>query len=545
MKRLPIGKEDFKKLIDQDCYYIDKTNLVSDILAEEIAFYTRPRRFGKTLAMSMLSYFFSIKEKENAYLFNGLDITKNEEALRHQNQYPVIFVTLKDLKDNTFMDQLENFKGIISELVSKNKELITSPYLDEIDKDLLKKYKSGSVNKSELQRSLRFLCSCLELHYHKKVIVLIDEYDVPLQDAYLNNYYDEMIVFLRNVFSNTLKTNDSLEKGVLTGCLRIARESIFTGLNNFNVYSILQQHSNTAFGFTPENTAQILKDYDLESYENIVEEWYDGYLFGQSEIYNPWSVLKFIQKCIQESPIPESFWANTSGNDIIYRYIQQGTVAMRNEFDALTRGKLIEKTINPELTYREMEDTDHIYSFLLFTGYLKIVETTGINTYKLKIPNKEIETIYVDMFAQWFNKYLKQNSLSFYSSLINEEEDKAREILNGILFQSISYFDAKEDFYHGFLAGMLQDHHVISNRESGSGRFDLAIIPDDFMKRGIIIECKHSNSLKSLEKESELAVEQIKEKQYIEGYLANGYTDFIGYGIAFYKKSCFITKLVK
>lgn len=543
LKQLPIGIENFKEILDKKYYYVDKTMFIEDVSKEKVALYTRPRRFGKTLNMSMLYYFFSIKEKENSYLFDSLAISKRKEIIQHQNQYPVIFLSMKDMKNSSFQNQKDSFKGIIREVIGENLELEKSDRIDESDKEMIKRYREGNVNTFELKNSLRFISQCLKKHYQRNVILIIDEYDVPLQTAYLKGYYEEMTEFLSGIFSAVLKTNDSLEKGILSGCLRIAKESIFTGLNNFNVYSIFQQQSSTAFGFTPEETVKILKDFQLKSYETIVKDWYDGYLFGKNEIYNPWSVLKFVQKAVQDTPLPESFWANTSGNDIIYRYIQQGSMQMKHEFDMLTSGETIEKTIKPELTYREMNDTDNIYSFLLFTGYLKVVKQIGLNSYDIKIPNKEIGTIYIQIFSQWFEHIIKENSSSFYEALLSGDEEMARKILNAILFQSISYFDAKEDFYHGFLAGMLQGFHVISNRESGAGRFDLAVIPDDFSNRGMILECKHAASLKSLKKESEIAAKQIKEKQYIEGYLADGYTNFIGYGIAFYKKSCYITKL--
>lgn len=543
LKQLPIGIENFKEILDKKYYYVDKTMFIEDVSKEKVALYTRPRRFGKTLNMSMLYYFFSIKEKENSYLFDSLAISKRKEIIQHQNQYPVIFLSMKDMKNSSFQNQKDSFKGIIREVIGENLELERSDRIDESDKEMIKRYREGNVNTFELKNSLRFISHCLKKHYQRNVILIIDEYDVPLQTAYLKGYYEEMTEFLSGIFSAVLKTNDSLEKGILSGCLRIAKESIFTGLNNFNVYSIFQQQSSTAFGFTPEETVKILKDFQLKSYETIVKDWYDGYLFGKNEIYNPWSVLKFVQKAVQDTPLPESFWANTSGNDIIYRYIQQGSMQMKHEFDMLTSGETIEKTIKPELTYREMNDTDNIYSFLLFTGYLKVVKHIGLNSYDIKIPNREIGTIYIQIFSQWFEHIIKENCSSFYEALLSGDEEMARKILNAILFQSISYFDAKEDFYHGFLAGMLQGFHVISNRESGAGRFDLAVIPDDFSNRGMILECKHAASLKSLKKESEIAAKQIKEKQYIEGYLADGYTNFIGYGIAFYKKSCYITKL--
>ena len=292
MKALPIGVENFKKLIDKDYYYVDKTNFIKDVLNAEVSLYTRPRRFGKTLNMSMLYYFFSIRQKENAYLFNDLEILNDPNALAHQNTYPVIFLSLKDLKDSSFQDQLNNYQIIIREIISKNDELLTSVYLDDMDKELLRDYKMGTVNKSQLQNGLRFLSICLEKHWHRKVIILIDEYDVPLQSAYLNGYYDEMVGFLRNVFSAVLKTNDALEKGVLTGCLRIAKEStpkvgfsLFTGLNNFKVNSIFDGEENQQFGFMQNEIDILLQKYDALEYRDNMKEWYDGYQFGGCDVY--------------------------------------------------------------------------------------------------------------------------------------------------------------------------------------------------------------------------------------------------------------------
>ena len=285
MKHIPIGIESFKELIDGEYYYVDKTLFIKDVCKEKVALYTRPRRFGKTLNMNMLYYFFSLKQKENAYLFDGLHITKDAEILRYQNQYPVIFITLKDMKQVSFENQKAMFAILIQEIVRNNKELLDSEEVSTFDKEQLVAYSRRTQSDVDLQNALKFLCVCLKQHYHKNVILLIDEYDVPLQSAYLNGYYDEMADFLSGIFSAALKTNDALEKGILTGCLRIAKESIFTGLNNFNVYSIMEEPSSTCFGFTPEETLKLLEYYHLKSYEQTVKEWYDGYLFGNKEIY--------------------------------------------------------------------------------------------------------------------------------------------------------------------------------------------------------------------------------------------------------------------
>lgn len=322
---------------------------------EKVVLYAIPRRFGKTLNMSMLYYFFSNKEKDNAYLFNGLKINKYPEIMKHQNRYPVIFITLKDMKSISFEKQIDKFRILIQEVINKNDELIESCYLNKTEKEDLIKLLNKISNLVELEESLKKISQCLMKHYGKKVIILIDEYDVPLQSAYINGYYDEMVDFLRSVFSTALKTNDALEKGVLTGCLRIAKESIFTGLNNFNVYSILDYGNEKSFGFTEKEVKQILDDYQLSKYFDEVKDWYDGYLFGETEIYNPWSTLKYVhRKCYNQLAEPLSFWTNTSGNDIIYNYIEEGNKTLHDEFEELMKRKSIIKIIKPELTYREI-----------------------------------------------------------------------------------------------------------------------------------------------------------------------------------------------
>lgn len=334
MKLLPTGIENFKTMIDKSAYYVDKTNFIEDVLNEQVVSYTRPRRFGKTLNMSMLYYFFSIKEKENAYLFDGLNISKNKDALKHQNKYPTIFISLKEMKNLTFDAQISSFSNVIYELLEKNLEILSSDQLSDTTKDILYKLHNRSSSIEDLKISLRVITNALYTYYQQKVIVLIDEYDVPLQAAYQNNYYEEMVEFLRSVFSSALKTNDALEKGVMTGCLRISKESIFTGLNNFTAYSVLNNISSESFGFTESEVKKLLKDYNLSEKMDEVKKWYDGYQFGNKEIYNPWSTIMYVKNITQDVSFkPISFWANTSGNDIVVKYIQNGDKKLRKEFD--------------------------------------------------------------------------------------------------------------------------------------------------------------------------------------------------------------------
>ncbi|MCR0270492.1 ATP-binding protein [[Clostridium] innocuum] len=546
MNRLPIGIENFKAMIDEGYYYVDKTLFIKDVLNEKVVLYTRPRRFGKTLNMSMLYYFFSMKEKENAYLFDNLEISNDCDALLHQHAYPVVFITLKDMKRADYKMQIEKFGSIISDIVNANPELLNSPMLNTAQKNLLIQYQNETSTISNLMDALFKISICMQLHFQKKVIILIDEYDVPLQMAYLNGYYDEMVDFLRNVFSAALKTNDALEKGILTGCLRIAKESIFTGLNNFKVNSIFDEASNQRFGFTQNEIGSLLQDYHASEYQSQMKEWYDGYQFGGCDIYNPWSALMYMDKLINTSrKVPESFWANTSGNDIIYRYIKEANPNMRDEFDILASGGMIEKTIKDDITYREMGQINNVYSFLLYTGYLKAVRCVDEeqNMYQLMIPNKEIKRIYVSIFSEWFNEQLEHNGLSFMEALIREDVKQANDILDQILFQSISYFDYDEKFYHGVLIGLLNQYHVVSNHETGLGRSDIAVLPPSRLSRGVVLELKVASTVAALKPMAEKACEQIKTQKYIEGLYADGYEDIIGYGIAFHKKSCVITSL--
>ena len=559
MKTINMGVENFKTAIDNNYYYVDKTELITDVLTNQVMLYTRPRRFGKTLNMSMLYYFFSNKEKENAYLFDGLKITENKEMMKHQNQYPVIFITLKDLSRESMTLQMEKFISTIWRVAENYSELLNSPYLSETEKEIFNRYKTMTATESELRDSLYNLTLFLNKHYGKKTILLIDEYDVPLQSAYAHEYYDDMTMFIRNVFSSALKTNEALERGVLTGCLRIAKESIFTGLNNFTVRSITDKEGNDCFGFTQDEIDDVLDYYQLKDKHLEMKEWYDGYLFGGKEIYNPWSSMNYVSKLVKDKGfVAESFWANTSSNDIVKQYIVNSTPTMKEEFERLIKGKSIVKKISPELTYREMtfnnkdDINDDVYSFLLFTGYLKIkgqvYEENRIqltNTYELVIPNKEVKVIYETIFMKWFNEYQRVKRNDFIDNLLSGKEKVAQKIMNDVLRNSISFYDNYESFYHGFMLGFLKadGYEVQSNREAGEGRFDIIVMPDEIDETAIIIECKHSRSKATLKKDSEAAIKQIIEKNYQQGIHDEGYGHVMSYGISFFKKQCYITKV--
>ena len=554
MKRITTGTENFKEFMDKNYYYVDKTMLIDDVLSDKVMLYTRPRRFGKTLNMSMLYYFFSNQEKENAYLFEGLNVSKHQHLMLHQNQYPVIFLSLKDMKSLNYLEQIQQFAYIMKIIILQHLNLFDSPLIDESDKKTLNDLRFLRADPIQLKNSLSMLSRCLYQHYHQKVIILIDEYDVPLQSAYQHDYYDEMVDFIRSVFSSALKTNDALERGVLTGCLRISKESIFTGLNNFTVRTITDIEASDCFGFTQEEIDELLKYYNLMDNRQEMKEWYDGYLFGKTEIYNSWSALNYVKKLLNDDHFQAvSFWANTSSNDLVKTYIEYATMTMKEEFERLINGQSIIKKIVPELTYREMDFhsiqtmNDNVYSFLLFTGYLKIkskVDNDHPYTYELVIPNKEVKYIYEDIFMKWFDSYQRERKGKFIDKLIKGEMIEAIDLLNDVLESSISYYDSLESFYHGFMVGFLQEteYEIQSNKETGEGRFDIALVPRRITRECIILECKHSKSVGTLIQDSQIAADQIVQKGYREIFIRQGYPKVLGFGISFYRKQCYITK---
>lgn len=535
MARNILLTENFKELIETNSIYADKTNLVKDILNRKVVLYTRPRRFGKTLNMSMLYYFFSNQE-DSFNLFKDLNIAKDTETMKHMNQYPVISISLKELTRKNFKLQISEFiNNVVYNLCDKHRYLLNSDNLEAEEKSLFDKYLKRNITEDELSSVLYNLSRMMYKHFNSEVIILIDEYDVPLRYAHQYGYYDDMLDFIRPLFSSALKTNNYLFKGIMTGCLRIAKESVFTGLNNFETDSMLNKNREAYFGFTEEEVKSILDEYDMPEKFKDIKDWYDGYLFGNIEVYNPWSTLKYIKESYsQDITEPVSYWANTSGNDIIYDYIKNDTGGLRKQFEMLTNGETLKKYINEQLTYRDLDNPDNIFSFLLSTGYLKATGKNSDGNYNLVIPNKEVRKIYLDSFNEYFRDYTRTNTPELVKALTNGEEEKANEILNGILRANLSYYDNSEAFYHGFVLGTLDLYTTISNVEAGEGRLDIRL-EDDKTGKTIVLELKHSKHANDLEKDAELAVKQIKDKHYLK---ANEQ----GYGISFNRKKCCLKK---
>lgn len=535
MARNILLTENFKELIETNSIYADKTNLVKDILNRKVVLYTRPRRFGKTLNMSMLYYFFSNQE-DSFNLFKDLNIAKDTETMKHMNQYPVISISLKELTRKNFKLQISEFiNNVVYNLCDKHRYLLNSDNLEAEEKSLFDKYLKRNITEDELSSVLYNLSRMMYKHFNSEVIILIDEYDVPLRYAHQYGYYDDMLDFIRPLFSSALKTNNYLYKGIMTGCLRIAKESVFTGLNNFETDSMLNKNREAYFGFTEDEVKSILDEYDMPEKFKDIKDWYDGYLFGDKEVYNPWSTLKYIKESYsQDITEPVSYWANTSGNDIIYDYIKNDTGGLRKQFEMLTNGETLKKYINEQLTYRDLDNPDNIFSFLLSTGYLKATGKNSDGNYNLVIPNKEVRKIYLDSFNEYFRDYTRTNTPELVKALTNGEEEKANEILNGILRANLSYYDNSEAFYHGFVLGTLDLYTTISNVEAGEGRLDIRL-EDDKTGKTIVLELKHSKHANDLEKDAELAVKQIKDKHYLK---ANEQ----GYGISFNRKKCCLKK---
>lgn len=535
MARNILLTENFKELIETNSIYADKTNLVKDILNRKVVLYTRPRRFGKTLNMSMLYYFFSNQE-DSFNLFKDLNIAKDTETMKHMNQYPVISISLKELTRKNFKLQISEFiNNVVYNLCDKHRYLLNSDNLEAEEKSLFDKYLKRNITEDELSSVLYNLSRMMYKHFNSEVMIIIDEYDVPLRYAHQYGYYDDMLDFIRPLFSSALKTNNYLYKGIMTGCLRIAKESVFTGLNNFETDSMLNKNREAYFGFTEDEVKSILDEYNMPEKFKDIKDWYDGYLFGDKEVYNPWSTLKYIKESYsQDITEPVSYWANTSGNDIIYDYIKNDTGGLRKQFEMLTNGETLKKYINEQLTYRDLDNPDNIFSFLLSTGYLKATGKNSDGNYNLVIPNKEVRKIYLDSFNEYFRDYTRTNTPELVKALTNGEEEKANEILNGILRANLSYYDNSEAFYHGFVLGTLDLYTTISNVEAGEGRLDIRL-EDDKTGKTIVLELKHSKHANDLEKDAELALKQIKDKHYLK---ANEQ----GYGISFNRKKCCLKK---
>ena len=554
LKKLPIGIENFEKLRQEDFYYIDKTRLIEQLLTRwgEVNLFTRPRRFGKSLNMSMLQSFFEIGKDKT--LFDGLRISDNQELCEeYQGKFPVVSVSLKGINGATYEEARRFLIKTINEEARRLSVLSDSTELDETDHELLIQLKKKEMTNDSLVYSIRELTELLEKHYGRKVIVLIDEYDVPLAKANENGYYDEMVLLIRNLFENALKTNNSLKFAVLTGCLRIAKESIFTGLNNFKVYSITDKSFDETFGFTDAEVRELLRYYGQEKYYETVKEWYDGYRFGNVDVYCPWDVINFCSDHLADPGLePKNYWANTSGNSVISHFIDsvgKPQKLTRMELEQLVNGGIVQKEINFELTYKELYSSiDNLWSTLFMTGYLTQRGEPSGNRYNLVIPNREIRNIITNHILKMFKENVKDDGKTvsdLCDALLNQNPEKVELIFTEYMKKTISIRDTfaqkptKENFYHGLLLGILgfkENWSVMSNRESGDGFGDILIrIEDEDV--GIVIEVKYADD-GNLQGECEKALQQIIDIRYTEALEQEGIHTIIKYGIACYRKKC-------
>ncbi|RHQ43240.1 hypothetical protein DWY47_15015 [Ruminococcus sp. AF25-23LB] len=554
MKKLPIGIENFEKLRQEDFYYIDKTRLIEQLLTRwgEVNLFTRPRRFGKSLNMSMLQSFFEIGKDKT--LFDGLRISDNQELCEeYQGKFPVVSFSLKGINGATYEEARRFLIKTINEEARRLSVLSDSAELDETDHELLTQLKKKEMTNDSLVYSIRELTELLEKHYGRKVIVLIDEYDVPLAKANENGYYDEMVLLIRNLFENALKTNSSLKFAVLTGCLRIAKESIFTGLNNFKVYSITDKSFDETFGFTDAEVRELLRYYGQEKYYETVKEWYDGYRFGNVDVYCPWDVINFCSDHLADPGLePKNYWANTSGNSVISHFIDsvgKPQKLTRMELEQLVNGGIVQKEINSELTYKELYSSiDNLWSTLFMTGYLTQRGEFSGNRYNLVIPNREIRNIITNHILKMFKENVKDDGKTvsdLCDALLNQNPEKVESIFTEYMKKTISIRDTfaqkptKENFYHGLLLGILgfkENWSVMSNRESGDGFGDILIrIEDEDV--GIVIEVKYADD-ENLQGECEKALQQIIDIRYTEALEQEGIHTIIKYGIACYRKKC-------
>ena len=553
-KKIPIGIEDFAEIINRNCYFVDKTLMIRDILdsGAKVTLFTRPRRFGKTLNMSMLQRFFEKTDNDNSYLFEGLNITEaGEQYIAHMGQYPVISISLKGMKQPTYELAFYEYKNIITKEFNRHCSLLTSNELLPTDREKFEKIFYGTDDDNVYINAIRLLSNCLSKVYNKNVIILIDEYDVPLENAYFNGFYNKMIDLIRSALESALKTNSSLELAVMTGCLRISKESIFTGLNNLKVYSIRSEQFGEYFGFTKNEVAMLAKYYNVEEKLPVIKEWYDGYLFGATEIYNPWSVLNYILSisvCI--NAIQEPYWSNTSSNSIIYKLVRESSEETRGMVEELMNGGSVTVPVYEDTVYADIDvNSDHIWSFLLFTGYLKQINAElrdDMIYLTLVIPNIEVKSIYRRTILQWFKEKTVANSREeLFNALIAEDIEVIEDTICDWLDETISFHDEQENYYHGFLTGLLsgfKGYTLKSNRESGDGRPDLMLLERRKHKLAVIIEIKATKEFTKLEYWCDEALRQIEDNRYEKELINDGYQNIIKYGIAFCKKSCMVKK---
>lgn len=554
-KALPIGIEDFKELVTDDYFYVDKTLFIKELLdlKGKVNLFTRPRRFGKTLNLSMIKYFFEDtgSQEKNAYhtsLFQGMKIMGAGSIYTDMmGKYPVVNLSLKSAKQDTFESAYFKLKEEIAEEFKRHAFILESDKFPESEKEKFQEIAEGKAEYDVYSGALKFLSKCLHTVTGEETIFLLDEYDVPLENAYFAGFYDQMVGFIRSLFESALKTNPYLKFAVITGCLRISKESIFTGLNHLNIISVLDKRYSEHFGFTEVEVQQAMAYYERECRFTDMKEWYDGYLFGDTEVYNPWSVIKFLYDLGADvNAFPRPYWINTSSNDIIKNMITRADRETKGQIEMLLAGTPMDIQVHEEITYGDIyENGENLWNFLYFTGYLtkadEYFKDSAIHL-KVRIPNAEVKTIYQNTILNWFRENIKKRDFrELYQAMEEGDAAKMGEILGEQLLSTISFYDSAENFYHGFLAGILsqsESYLVKSNRESGNGRSDLMVKSPSLRGRAFIIEVKVSDCIDALEADAQKAVDQIAERRYMEELRTEGYRNIDCYGISFFRKDC-------
>ncbi len=555
---LPVGVDDFEKLRKEQYYYIDKTLFIKDLLdmKGEVNLFTRPRRFGKTLNMSMLRCFFEKDMPGQAELFRGLQIMEaGERYLAFMGRYPVISLSLKSMKQPSCELSFEMLKKEVGSEFSRHwRQVEESGKLTQAQKERYLRIRDLRGVESDYADALKFLSECLRISEGERTVILIDEYDVPLENAYFAGFYEKMTGIIRSLFESALKTNDNLAFAVVTGCLRISRESIFTGLNNLEINSITTALYGENFGFTQPEVEALLSFYGLEENLDTVQQWYDGYKFGNAEVYNPWSVISYVKSCCGDrQALPRPYWSNTSSNSIVRSLVERADLSVKQEIEALIEGKTITKPIHEDITYEDIDSTqENLWNFLFFTGYLKKISEyqEGENIYiEMAIPNREVRYIYKTTVLRWFEEKTDKKELTpLYESILEGDTDRMSRILSENLMETISFYDYQESYYHGFLAGMLKNigsYIVLSNRESGNGRPDILLKYPSVRGKAVILEIKVADTFSGLEEKCDEALRQIEEQEYEESLRQEGYQDILKYGVAFYRKECMVKRAVE
>ena len=557
-KPIGIGIENFKEIIDRSCYFVDKTLMIKDLLdyRTKVGLFTRPRRFGKTLTLSMIRTFFEMELDDdgnvidNRHYFDGMKIMEaGDEYLQHMERYPVISMSLKSARQPNFQMAYESLVDEIIKEYIRHKYILDSGCLTEEYHERYYAIMNRKAKQITYAKALAFLSECLKKYHKANVIVLLDEYDVPLENAFFKGFYTELVDFIRSLFESALKTNDCLQTAVVTGCLRISRESIFTGLNNLDIYSVLSSNFAEHFGFIQSEVEDMLRYYGFPEKIQEAKNWYDGYLFGTKNVYNPWSVINYVREAASNpNALPRPYWSNTSSNNIIRELVEKADDLAKDELEELIAGGTIEKPIHEDITYGEIHDKqENLWNFLFFTGYLKAVsqrlERNKIYL-TMTLPNIEVKYVYENKIQEWFDHQIKCVDFSeLYRALLGQDANKVQDLLRQQLRKTISYNDNRETFYHGFLLGLLSGLHeyrIRSNQESGNGRPDLLLLPLDETRPVVIMELKHVDKFNQMENGCAEALEQIERQDYAAAPLDEGYENILKYGICFCKKSCLV-----